>query len=51
MAAQTIKTVTATQFVEMRTTEAGDRSLVLLVTYTGGSQEKVTFPIETAVPA
>ena len=47
---QTIKTITATTFVEMRTTEDGAKFLVLLVTYTGGAQEKVVFPISTTVP-
>ncbi len=49
--AQTTKTITATTFVEMRTTENGAKFLVLLVTNTGGAQEKVVFPIGTAVPA
>ena len=47
---QTTKTITASQFVECRTTKDGGKFLVLLVTYTGGAQERVVFPIETAVP-
>lgn len=48
--AQTTKAITATSFVEMRTTDDGGKFLVLLVTYADASQAKVVFPIETAVP-
>lgn len=48
--AQTTKTITASTFEAVRTNENGDKYLVLLVTYTGGSQERIVLPLETVVP-
>lgn len=48
--AQTTKTITASVFEAVRTHENGDKYLVVLVTYTGGSQERIVLPLDTVMP-
>ena len=49
--AQTTKTITASVFEAVRTNEEnGDKYLVVLVTYTGGSQERIVLPLDTVMP-
>ena len=46
---QTSKAITASQFVEVRTGENGDKFLVLLVTYADATQERIVFTVETVM--
>jgi len=48
--AQTTKTITIWTPEGVRTNENGDKYLVVLVTYTGGSQERIVLPLDTVMP-
>lgn len=49
--AQTSKTITTAVYEAVRTNmENGDKWIVLLVTYSDASQERLTFPVPTAIP-
>jgi hypothetical protein len=48
--AQTSKTIVESRFLAMRTTEAGDKYLVITITYDDNTQQNVVLPIETTVP-
>ena len=45
------KTITDSQHEEVRTTEAGDKYLVLLVTYDDGADDRIVVPGQTVMPA
>ena len=49
--AQTTKAITDSAFTAVRSTEAGDRYLVLSITYDDATEAEIVLPVETVVPS
>lgn len=49
--AQTTKTITASEFTAVPTTEDGGKFLVLSVTYADATTAEVVLPVETVMPS